>query len=127
MRPLRTSIAFAILLLGLSSLSCGGDDKNPTNPGGGGGAADETITIVANNGANSYSPDPDTVLVGQTVAWHNADGTPHTATANVGPEFTTGTLGAGSTSAKITMGTVGSFPYHCVIHGLSMAGTLVVK
>lgn len=126
MRPLRTSIVFAILLLGLFALSCKGD-KSPTNPGGGGGAPDETITIVGNLGATSYSPNPDTVTVGQTVAWHNADGTAHTATANVGPEFTTGTVGAGSTSANITMGTQGSFPYHCVIHGLTMAGTLVVK
>jgi plastocyanin len=93
------------------------------NPGGGG--ADKTITIVGNSGASSYSPNPDTVTVGQTVAWHNADASTHTATAN-GGAFNTGNVGGGGTSAKITMSTAGSFPYHCTIHGLSMAGTLVV-
>ncbi|HET9940067.1 MAG TPA: metal-binding protein [Candidatus Eisenbacteria bacterium] len=119
-----TTLLTALLaVLALSGLSCGGDDNNPMNPGGGGGA-DVTITINGMNGANSYSPNPDTVTVGQTVAWHNADATTHTATAN-GAAFNTGNISGGSTSAKITMGTVGSFPYHCSIHP-TMTGTLVV-
>lgn len=122
--PQVLGITTLLTLLALSGLSCGGDD-NPTNPGGGGGGADKTITIVGNNGASSYSPNPDTVTVGQTVAWHNADGTTHTATEN-GGAFNTGNIGSGGTSAAIAMGTPGSFPYHCTIHGLSMSGTLVV-
>ena len=119
-RVLGISTLFAILAL--SGLSCGGDDNNPMNPGGGG--ADKTITIVGENGSNSFSPNPDTVTVGQTVAWHNAAGTTHTATAN-GATFNTGNISAGGTSAKITMSTPGSFPYHCSIHP-TMTGTLVV-
>jgi plastocyanin len=119
-RVLGITALFAILAL--SGLSCGGDD-NPMNPGGGGGA-DKTITIVAENGSNSFSPNPDTVTVGQTVSWHNAAGTTHTATAN-GGTFNTGNIGNGSTSAPIAMGAPGSFPYHCSIHP-SMTGTLVV-
>ncbi len=112
-----------LALLALSGLSCNSDD-NPTGPGGGGGGADRTITIVGMNGASSYSPSPDTVNVGQTVAWHNADASTHTATAN-GGAFNTGNIGGGSTSAAITMNTAGSFPYHCSIHP-TMTGTLVV-
>jgi plastocyanin len=118
-------ITTVLAILALSGLSCGGNDSNPMNPGGGGGGADKTITILGSLGAGSYSPAIDTVTVGQTVAWHNADGTTHTATAN-GGAFNTGNVGGGGTSAAIAMGTPGSFPYHCTIHGLSMAGTLVV-
>jgi len=88
-------------------------------------AANVTITIVGMNGSNSYSPNPGTVQVGQTVAWRNADSTPHTATADAGG-FNTGNIAAGATSSPITMTTAGSFPYHCTIHGFAMAGTLTV-
>ena len=88
-------------------------------------AANVTIAIVGMNGSNSYSPNPGTVKVGQTVAWRNADALPHTATAD-GGGFDTGTIAAGATSSPITMTAAGSFPYHCTIHGFAMAGTLTV-
>ena len=110
-------------LLALAGLSCN-SSNNPTGPGGGGGGADKTITIVGMSGASSFSPSPDTVNVGQTVAWHNADGTTHTATAN-GGAFNTGNIGGGKTSAAITMNAPGTFAYHCSIHP-TMTGTLVV-
>jgi plastocyanin len=84
-----------------------------------------TISIVGMNGSNSYSPNPGAVKVGQTVAWRNADSTPHTATADAGG-FNTGNIAAGATSSPITMTTAGSFPYHCTIHGFAMVGTLTV-
>jgi plastocyanin len=121
---LRATVVSLTLLLGIYAIGCGGNDKNPVSPGGGG--ADVTINIVANNAANSYSPSPDTMLVGQTVAWHNSDSTPHTATSDVGSAIGTGSIAAGATSAKIAMNTQGSFPYHCSIHP-SMTGILVVK
>ncbi len=124
MRNLRRfSLVSSILPLAFAAtLSCSNDD-NPTKPVPTG--ADVTINIVGNNGSNSYSPNPDTVTAGQTVAWKNNDTMTHTATAN-GASFNTGDVTAGSTSAAIAMNTVGSFPYHCGIHP-SMVGTLVVK
>ena len=120
-----TTLLTALLaVLALSGLSCGGNDNNPMNPGGGGGGADVTINILSMTGTNFFSPSPDTVTQGQTVAWHNADATTHTATAN-GGAFNTGSIGGGNTSAPIAMNTVGSFPYHCSIHP-NMTGTLVV-
>ena len=102
-----------VLGVGLVAVSC----KKKSNPAGPGGAADVTIGIIGNNGSNSYFPSPDTVTVGQTVAWHNADGTTHTATANGIGQFDTNNIGSGGTSAAIQMNTTGRFPYHCKIHG----------
>src|SRR5262245_3477096 len=117
-RPFLRLSLLALLALAVAA-GCGSDDKNPMSPGGGGGggAADVTISIVANNGANSYSPASASCTVGQKVAWKNNDaGMTHTATAN-GGAFNTGGLAPGATSAAITMNTAGSFPYHCSIHG----------
>lgn len=126
MKRLRTIILTAVVVAGLSIFGCGGDDDddNPVNPGGG-TPADVTINIVGQAGSSSYSPSPDTVSVGQTVAWHNIDSMPHTATAD-GGDFDTDAIGAGGTSAKVTMSTVGSFPYHCDLHS-GMTGILVVE
>ena len=76
------------------------------------------------NGGQSYSPNPATVRVGQTVAWKNADSVTHTATAN-GGAFNTGNIAAGATSNPIAMTTAGSFAYLCTIHP-SMVGSLTV-
>jgi len=129
-------VASALVLLAASTLvGCNGSSYSPTAPTStspaappfvpGSPAADVTITIVGTNGSNSYSPNPATVKAGQTVAWFNADSVAHTATANAGG-FNTGNLAPGATSSAIMMATAGSYPYHCVIHGLAMAGTLVV-
>ena len=123
----RTVLAAASLSMWVALVSCGGDDGgNPVNPGG---TPDVTISIKAgssNLGANAYTPNPDTVTVGTKVSWKNNDGVVHTATADAGA-FNTGNIGAGATSAPITMGTAGSFPYHCAIAGHNMTGTLVVE
>jgi plastocyanin len=101
-------------------------DPAPTPaPTPGPSATNVEIEIVGMNGDLSYSPNPVSVEVGQTVSWKNADSLPHTATAD-GGAFNTGTLAAGATSKPITMTTAGTFPYHCAIHGFSMTGTLTV-
>jgi plastocyanin len=114
-----------VLILGVGVFVWSCKDKS-TNPGGGGGAADLTIGITGQNGANSFFPNPDTVTVGQTVSWHNADAITHTSTANGIGLWNTGNIGPGSTSAPTQMTTAGSFPYHCSIHP-TMTGTLVVR
>jgi plastocyanin len=86
---------------------------------------DVTITIAGMNGSQSFSPNPVTVRVGQTVAWRNADSLTHTATAD-GSAFNTGSVAPGATSAPITMTAAGTFGYHCSLHS-TMVGTLVVQ
>ena len=121
---LATALVAALILgAGLLALSC----KGKSNPAGPGGTADVTINIVANAGTNSYSPNPDTISVGQTVAWHNLDGATHTATSNTVGVFDTGNLASGATSSPKALAQ-GTYPYHCAIHGaIMMSGTLVVR
>lgn len=127
-RSLPPTLLLPLAIAALLAAGCG-SDKNPTAPGGGGGGggtADVVINIVANSGASSYSPNPDTVSVGQTVAWKNMDSMTHTATSDVGGVFSSGNIMAGGTCSPITMTAAGSYPYHCSLHP-SMTGTLVVK
>jgi plastocyanin len=100
-----------------------GSSSSPSAPSG--TSADVTIQIQGDRGSSSYAPNPTTMRVGQTVAWHNADNTAHDSTQDAG-RFQTGTLSAGATSAPITMGTAGTFTYHCTIHP-GMVGTVVVQ
>ncbi len=111
----------------LVAIACGGSSgmsptPMPTPTPTPGATADVTITINSMNGANSFSPNPGPVKVGQKVAWHNADSIAHTAT---GSGFDTGVIPAGATSTPITFSTAGDIPYHCSIHP-SMVGTLSV-
>jgi len=82
-----------------------------------------TIRIVGIAGANSYSPNPANLQVGQQVRWRNDDNIPHTAT---GPGFDTGILSPGNTSAPFTFSSPGQLNYDCTIHPGLMSGTLHV-
>ena len=115
----RRFFALLILLVIFTASGCGDDDDDGSSP-----AADVTINIVANNGSNSYSPNPANVTVGQTVSWHNVEGTTHTATQN-SAGFDTGNIGNGATSAPITITSAGDLGYHCTLHP-TMLGTLHV-
>jgi plastocyanin len=74
-------------------------------------------------GAQSYSPNPAVVRVGQQVRWQNVDaGMPHTAT---GSGFDTGVINSNTTSAPITFSAAGNINYVCTLHA-NMNGTLSV-
>jgi plastocyanin len=96
----------------------------PAPSPGAGPPPDLVITIVGVNGAFSYAPNPATARVGQRVLWRNADTMAHTATATAGA-FDTGVFAPGATSAAVTMGGPGTFPYFCGLHP-TMVGTLIV-
>ena len=118
----RFTIGLAALaaVVALGGVGCG--SSSPSAPTV---AADVTITMVADRGNQSYSPNPTTMRVGQTVAWKNGDTTAHTATQDAS-RFDSGTISAGSTSSPLTMSATGTFTYHCTIHP-GMVGTLVVQ
>lgn len=71
----------------------------------------------------AFSPALITIPVGTKVTWTNNDPTTHTVTADDGKSFNSGDIAAGATYA-FTFMTVGTFPYHCTIHG--MKGKVVV-
>jgi plastocyanin len=117
----------SVVAAGLMALAACGGDSNPMasptpTPTPAGAAPDVTITINGMSGSNSYSPNPGSVRVGQTVAWKNNDSTAHTAT---GSSFDTGSIAPGATSRTITFAAAGTVDYHCTFHP-SMVGTLTV-
>jgi plastocyanin len=130
MRYARTgSLAALAAGLVMTAVSCGGSgySSSPTpmtTPTSSGPAADVVITIGGIAGDMSFSPNPATVKVGQTVAWKNSGGTTHTATQNAGA-FDTGAIANGATSTPIMMSAVGSLSYHCTFHP-SMVGSVSV-
>ncbi len=73
-------------------------------------AADHAVTIKN----MKFDPAELTVAAGDSVTFTNADGAPHTATADDG-SFDTGTLKKGD-SVSITFAAAGVFAYHCAIH-----------
>jgi LPXTG-motif cell wall-anchored protein len=93
------------------------------------GAASRGVSV----GDNFYSPAGVTVTAGTTVVWSNGGQSPHTVTANGGefdsspscPTDLSACLQPGHTYSH-TFSSVGTFPYHCKIHGLAMSGTITV-
>lgn len=125
------------LLLAVAFLpSCGGGSSSPapstpssptatTTPAPPAAAADLTITIAGDRGQMSFSPANASVKVGQTVAWRNSDTDIHTSTQDQG-KWDTSTVNKGATSQPITMGTAGTFTYHCSFHP-GMVASLTVN
>lgn len=106
-------VFFAIML----SISCKKDSSSTPPPA----ANTVDISILA----MSYSPSTVTVTKGTIVRWTNNGGTTHTVTADNTTSFASPTLAAGAVF-NLTTNAIGTFPYHCLIHGISMAGTLNV-
>jgi len=84
------------------------------------GAAIAAVPIQA----FTFKPARLTVSVGGRVTWTNLDSTPHTASADQGPAFDTGTLNQGQ-SKTITFPTAGTFAYHCAFHAFMVATVTV--
>jgi plastocyanin len=80
---------------------------------------------------STFSPAVRTVFSGAIVQWVNKDTLTHTVVLDSGPDttFDSGDIVAGA-SFSHHFGTVGTYEYHCRIHGLpgaGMHGTLVVQ
>ncbi|MEO6406464.1 MAG: cupredoxin domain-containing protein [Ferruginibacter sp.] len=121
MKSLSMKLLYAVVFLVLLNVSCSKSDNNPGTGGGGGGATSTPVSILV----MSYSPSTVTVKTGTVVKWTNTDATSHTVTSDNGTTFSSGNIAAGAVFNYTTAAT-GNFPYHCTIHGVLMAGTLVV-
>jgi plastocyanin len=113
------ALAAAFAIVGLT-YGCGSSTSSPSQA-----TADVTVQMVGDKGSQSYSPNPTSLRVGQTIAWHNSDTIAHTSTKD-GGGFDTGSINGGATSAPITMSTAGTFTYHCTLHP-GMVGTITVQ
>ncbi len=122
----RITVAAALFVASAAlvyQVGCSNNNSSPTSPGGGGGGmggASVVITIVANTGSQSFSPNPATVGSGQTVAWRNSDTTTHHIVQD-GGGFDTGNLAPGAMSAAFNVG-AGAMSYHCSIHPSMVGG-----
>jgi len=109
------------LVLGVGALVACSD---PYGTGGGGGTGGHLTTITVTN--NRFSPTPDTVAAGSvTFSWSNASNT-HNVTWDSGPTTpaNSSTMATGTFPVTLSLGT---YHYHCTVHGAAMSGTIVVQ
>lgn len=90
-----------------------GDSNSPSNPPAG--------DILVKN--NFYDPATFQVTTGTKVTWAwESGGVEHTVTFNGGPDSDRKSSG----TFERTFTAAGTYPYHCLVHGLSMSGTVTV-
>jgi plastocyanin len=79
-----------------------------------------TVNVVAINGAQSFSPNPATLPMGQMIVWHNVDNVTHRVVLNDG-SVDTGNLAPGASSEPMPI-EAGGGAYHCAIHPVMVGG-----
>jgi plastocyanin len=124
-RRLLPVLGAAAVIAGCGSSSSTTSNAKPTPSANPGSAAPSTQTAKVR--IVSYKFAPPTVLLkrGGTITFTNRDPTAHTATADAGPTFDTGSLQQGQ-SKTIRFSTAGTFAYHCQFHAF-MTGSVVVS
>ena len=118
-----------VLAIALAWMACGGGTEPSQNGGGGGGGGGggtcTSTSIAVDVHDNAYSPSCTTVAVGSTVTWDWSGMNPHTVT------FDNTALGGSPQQIDGTFthqfANVGTFTYHCQVHGASMSGTVKVQ
>src|SRR5947208_685540 len=102
-------------------LTCTADDlrgDKKTHP--------KTLTVTMKS--LSYEPKKLEIRVGDSVVWKNKAFAAHTATSDDdGKTFDTANVEPGDSSKAVKFEKAGEFKYHCLVHGKSMNGTIVVK
>jgi plastocyanin len=90
--------------------------------------ADEPKTVTVAMKSLSYEPKKLEIRVGDAVVWTNKAFAAHTATSDDdGKTFDTRNIEPGESSKAVKFNKAGEFKYHCLVHGKTMSGTIVVK
>jgi plastocyanin len=89
-----------------------------------GSAAAAPVTVTMAN--RSFTPQNQTVTLGNAVQWKNVSGKKHTATPTVNWSWAGVTVRAGRTSAAVYPTQAGSWPYFCSLHPSRHKGTINV-
>src|SRR5260221_11195959 len=115
-----------VVMLGLGVWGCGGNSYTSGNSGNPIAPTSTTsgvvtINVVAVNGAQSFSPNPASLPVGQMVVWRNVDSITHHVVLN-DRSVDTGDLQPGASSQPMAIAAAGG-QYHCSIHPV-MVGSL---
>jgi len=121
----RSSLLAASIVVALASWNCGGSNGSSGNPAAPAtpspAAAVTTINIKGNSGAQSFSPNPGTVIEGNMVTWQNNDSQTHHIVLNDG-SLDTGDIAPGKSSPALRLAVNGA-RYHCTIHP-TMVGSI---
>ncbi|HJQ67234.1 MAG TPA: hypothetical protein VJ816_12690 [Gemmatimonadales bacterium] len=93
------------------------------------GYKSDTVTVSVGGAfviisGSLFFPDTVTIKVNNYITWYNGDPFNHTSTSDTGI-WNSGNIAPGNLYQRF-FNTVGTFPYHCTIHGVSMAGTVIV-
>jgi len=122
-----------VVLLALFAIGCGGSSTSPSNSCTPTPTNPECVnppnllTVTIRNG--TFSPNPVTVRVGQSVNWHNSDSVAHTATDP--GVFDIGSIAPGSAASVngdgVTFNTVGTYNYRCMLHANETATVIVTQ
>jgi len=111
----------ACVLLLASLLACSADEKSDDKK-----LEAKPMTVAMKS--LSYEPKKLEIRVGDSVVWTNKARSAHTATSDDGGKaFDTGNVEPGTSSKAVKFEKAGEFKYHCLVHGRSMSGTIVVK
>jgi cytochrome c peroxidase len=95
--------------------------SNPFAPGSIAAPTGPTITMKA----NTFSPNTVVVPAGAVVSFLNIDNEWHTATFDNPAIASTPRFTSGVKTVTMPMA-LGSYTYHCVVHGLAMSGSIIV-
>ena len=88
----------------------------------------EPKTVTVTMKSLSYDPKILEIRVGDSVVWNNKSFAAHSATSdNDGKSFDTRSVEPGKSSKAVKFEKAGEFKYHCLVHGKTMSGTIVVK
>jgi plastocyanin len=83
-----------------------------------------SVTVGPNN-TIAYSPAAVAIGVGGSVTWTWSGSLPHSVTSDTG--VFNSDIHMAPNSFSFTFTTAGTFPYHCMVHGTLMTGTVTVQ
>jgi plastocyanin len=108
----------AVALCAMALSRCGDGYDSPMaptpQPPTGGGNTGTTVAIVGERGAQSFNPNPVTVVQGEMLVFRNNDNQVHRIVFNDN-SFDTGNINAGAASTARAVPTNGA-NYHCTLH-----------
>jgi plastocyanin len=121
MRAVALAVTVAVASVALGA--CGtGKSSSARHPNRGSAAPATTAPAIKDF---KFAPARISVRRGAKVTWTNRDSAEHTATADTGPAFDSGTIQPRK-SRTVVLSKPGTYAYHCVFHPF-MHGAIIVR
>jgi plastocyanin len=118
-------VRYLAFVAALGAVTCGGSggynpSPSPTPSPSPSPGTPGQVTIVGQQAANSFNPNPGSPSTSGSVVWNNSDNVAHRIVANDG-SFDSGNIAPGASSAAIAIPGDG-IRYHCSIHPSMIGG-----